>query len=193
MLGKTLVTAACGNVSAEEEVTYTTDSTFGTLVGTFTTPWLSSTLTSTTYTEGSPSNSNSDIILSDSNFQSVRSAATGNKVFYVWYINGTQYYCSYYRSAIENARCGAAPTTTINPYYFYVGGSNNTTCHFWDENSAPTCTGTGTDYSFAEFRDMGGGNYLTAMYQFSTIKAQDYNISFYYYVGGVSKFQIWYK
>ena len=152
-----------------EILTYYTHPTYGTLVATFVSPdWQP--IAAISVTEGIPQPSDStNVILSNSTFQSVRAATTANLVYYVW---GTslEYYVSYYRSQIETADDVQAPTTTINPNSF--GNFNNLyKVHFWAETTG--FTGSGSDYSFVTYRDT---NYVSA-YEYGPVKAVSKNIT----------------
>jgi len=60
-----------------------THATYGTLVGSFSTGW-SPTATTISFTESNPQPGDDDVIMSDADFQTVRTNATAGRVFYVW-------------------------------------------------------------------------------------------------------------
>ena len=163
--------------------TYYTHPTYGTLVGAFTSDWQP--VAAVSVTEGIPQPSSStNVILSNSAFQSVRAATTANLVYYVW---GTslEYYVSYYRSQIETADDVQAPTTTINPNSF-GNWNNNYRVHWWNETTG--FTGSGADYSFVAYVDTN----LVYVYEYGTVKAVSKNVTMNNgYV--TDKFYIFYK
>jgi len=140
---------------------FTTDTTFGTLVGMFNDDWEDYT---GTYQIGFPqTNSSGNIILSDSNFQSVRSSSS--KVYYRWSIGGTIKWARYDRNQIENADDIQAPTNTINPTNF-SDFAGRYLVHWWDETSG--FSGTGSDYSFFSFRNTN----TVSIYQYGSVDAE---------------------
>lgn len=161
--------------------------TYGTLVATFTSDWQPTTGISAT--EGIPQPSDStNVILSNSDFQSVRAATTSNLVYYVWG-SSLQYYVSFYRSQIETADDVQAPTTTINPNSF-GNFNNNYRVHWWNETSG--FSGSGADYSFVAYVDTN----LVYVYKLGAVKPVSTNITFTepgYYNATSPKFQIFYK
>lgn len=168
--------------------TYYTHPTYGTLVATFTSDWQPTTGISAT--EGIPQPSSStNVILSNSAFQSVRAATTANLVYYVWG-SSLQYYASFYRNQIETADDRQAPTTTINPNSFGISSNSAYRVHFWNETT--DFTGTGSDYSFVSYRDTN----QVSVYKMGTIRPVSTNITFIsdiYYNATSPKFQIYYK
>jgi hypothetical protein len=162
--------------------------TYGTLVATFTSDWQPTTGISAT--EGTPQPSDStNVILSNSAFQSVRAATTSNLVYYVWG-SSLQYYVSFYRSQIEAADDRPAPTTTINPNNFGLSSNSTYRVHFWNETAG--FSGSGSDYSFVSYRDTN----LVSLYKMGTVKPVSTNITFIapgYYNDTSPKFQIFYK
>lgn len=149
--------------------TYYIHPTYGTLVATFVPPdWQP--VAAVSVTEGFPQPSSStNVILSNSAFQSIRAATTANLVYYVW---GTslEYYVSFYRSQIETADDVQAPTTTINPNSF--GNFNNIyRVHFWAETTG--FTGSGADYSAVTYRDTSA----VSVYEYGTVKAVSKNVT----------------
>ena len=130
-----------------------THATYGTLVGSFSTAW-NPTATTISFTESNPQPEDDDVIMSDANFQTVRTNATAGRVFYVWGSGSAlTYYREFIRSEIESANVRAAPTTTINPNNFgtSAGASpdNDFRVHFWNETTGATMTGA--DYSLMGF------------------------------------------
>jgi len=168
---------------------FTTDTTFGTLVGMFNTDFEDFT---GTYQIGFPqTNSSGNIIVSDSDFQSIRSSTS--RVYYRWRLSdGTIQWARYVQSSIENADDIQAPTNTINPNNFGVfRGRPN---HWWDETSG--FSATGADYSYVTFRS---GN-TVSVYQIGGIKAEatqgDFGTSYggdIYNPNPVDWLQIWYS
>ena len=132
-----------------------THATYGTLVGSFSTGW-NPTATTISFTENNPQPGDDDVIMSDADFQIVRTNATAGRVFYVWGSGGSlTYYREFIRSEIESANVRAAPTTTINPNNFgtSAGASPDPDyrVHFWNENSGANLTGV--DYSVMSFNN----------------------------------------
>ena len=132
-----------------------THPTYGMLVGSFSTGW-NPTATTISFTESSPQPGDDDVIMSDADFQTVRTLATAGRVFYVWGSGSAlTYYREFIRSEIESANVRAAPTTTINPNNF--GTSTGATpdgdyrVHFWNETTGATMTGS--DYSIMSFNN----------------------------------------
>ena len=153
--------------------TYYTHPTYGTLVATFVSPdWQP--VAAVSVTEGIPQPSDStNVILSNSAFQSIRAATTANLVYYVW---GTslENYVSYYRSQIETADDVQAPTTTINPNSF-GNFNNNFRLHWHSETTGSDLTGS--DYSFVAFRQDTGNNLtFVSVYEYGTAKAVSKNV-----------------
>lgn len=146
-------------IDTSTAIAFTTDSTYGTLVASFAGAWNTG-----SYTEGIPTLSDSNVILSDSNFQTVRSNTTSNLVYYVWG-SSQEHFWSFSRTQIESANVRAAPTTTINPNNFGAGLSDLTPMHWWDENTGATLSGS--DYSFVSYNVNGG----IAIFDLSTLKA----------------------
>jgi hypothetical protein len=167
--------------------TYYTHPTYGTLVATFVSPdWQPIAVISVT--EGIPQPSDStNVILSNSAFQSVRAATTANLVYYVW---GTslENYVSFYRSQIETAKNVTAPTTTINPNSFGNGAGNSYRVHWWSETTG--FDGIGADYSFMTYRDTNTLN----LYNFGPVKdVSRSNTGFLNSIITTAKFHIFYK
>ena len=132
-----------------------THATYGTLVGSFSTGW-SPTATTISFTESNPQPGDDDVIMSDADFQTVRTNATAGRVFYVWGSGSAlTYYREFIRSEIESASVRAAPTTTINPNNFGTSAGSSPDAdyrlHFWNETSGATLVGG--DYSAVGFRN----------------------------------------
>jgi len=154
-------------------------SNYGTLVGAFETDWNTG-----VFSEGVPQLSSSDVILSDADFQSVRSNASSGLVYYVWG-DSLEFYVSFNRSEIESANVSPAPTTTINPSSFGEGNGNK--LHFWEEVSGSNLIGS--DYSLVGFNP----TTKVRIFEFSSIKAVDHNVNLFFSAEISSKFYIFYK
>jgi len=142
-----------------------TDATYGTLVGAFEGDWQP---TAVSVTEGQPTPSSSNVILSDSDFQTVRSNASSGLVYYVWG-SSLENYAAYNRSDIESANVSPAPQTTINPNNFGIFGDPTTgyRVHFHEEITGSSLTGS--DYSVILYRDT---NTLGVL-DFASVKSVD--------------------
>jgi len=163
---------------------FTTDTTYGTLVGAFEGYWGSS-----SYTTGIPQISSSNVIVSNSDFQSIRSQTTSNRVYYVWG-SSQEKYVAFSRSEIESSADDVqAPTNTINPDNFGLGPSGTNRTHWWDEITG--FSGSGSDYSFANYRLRDGESKLH-IFDFGNIKAVDTNQSL-FILEATPKVWIFYK
>ena len=131
-----------------------THATYGTLVAAFSDGFVQNSTISVT--ESNPQPDDENVVMSDADFQTVRTNATAGRVFYVWGSGSAlTYYREFIRSEIESASVRAAPTTTINPNNFGTSTGaqpdNDYRMHFWNETSGATITGA--DYSIMSFNN----------------------------------------
>jgi len=126
-----------------------THATYGTLVAAFSDGFVQNSTISVT--ESNPQPDDENVVMSDADFQTVRTNATAGRVFYVWGAVGSSLtnYREFNRSDLESANVRAAPTTSIDPNNWGLDPSNYRV-HFWSETTGATLTGS--DYSLLLWR-----------------------------------------
>ena len=126
-----------------------THATYGTLVAAFSDGFPANSTISVTKNNPQPDDEN--VVMSDADFQTIRTNATAGRVFYVWGAVGSSLtnYREFNRSDLESANVRAAPTTSIDPNNWGLDPSNYRV-HFWSETTGATLTGS--DYSLLLWR-----------------------------------------
>mgnify|MGYP000191352256 CR=1 FL=1 len=144
------IVSASAFIGETPSVPVYTHATYGTLVGSFSTGW-SPTATTISFTESNPQPGDDDVIMSDADFQTVRTNATAGRVFYVWGAVGSSLtnYREFNRSDLESANVRAAPTTSIDPNNWGLDPYGYRV-HFWAETSGASMGGA--DYSNLTWR-----------------------------------------
>ena len=122
-----------------------THATYGTLVAAFSAGFPANSTISVT--ENNPQPDDENVVMSDANFQTVRTNATADSVFYVWGPSGSSLtnYREFNRSDLESANVKPSPTTSINPNNWGLDPYGYRT-HFWAETTGATLSGE--DYTF---------------------------------------------
>ena len=103
------------------------------------------------YRKTIPQPDDENVIMSDADFQIVRTNATAGRVFYVWGPSGSSLtnYREFNRSDLESANVKPSPTTSINPNNWGQDPNGNRV-HFWAETTGATLSGG--DYSILNWR-----------------------------------------
>ncbi len=126
-----------------------THATYGTLVAAFNAGFAANSTISVT--ENNPQPDDENVVMSDADFQTVRTNATAGRVFYVWGAAGSSLtnYREWNRSDLESANVRPSSTTSINPNNWGLDPSGYRV-HFWSETTGATLTGS--DYSLMIWR-----------------------------------------
>ena len=195
--------AFIGELPAVAPASVYTHATYGTLVAAFSDAFQKNSWISVT--ENNPQPDDENVVMSDANFQTVRTNATAGRVFYVWGPAGSSLtnYREFNRSDLESANVRPSPTTSINPNNWGLDAGNYRT-HFWSETSGATMTGS--DYSNLVWRDPppaeSGSDRLFGIYDLgpisrvSTNAADNTNTTYVYIANGVPsdlRLNIFYK
>ncbi len=172
-----------------------THATYGTLVAAFNAGFPQNSTISVT--ENNPQPDDENVVMSDANFQTVRTNATAGRVFYVWGAVGSSLtnYREFNRSALESANVRPSPTTSINPNNWGLD-PNGYRVHFWSETTGATLTGS--DYSLLSWKSprLFGMYDLGPISRVSTNAADNAGTTYVYFADGTSidlRLNIFYK